>query len=68
MNGRQKALVNASAGALIAGEAAYWFIGGGYANHAMARNLLVVMQFFAGVAIWAWSARKAQSTATDSGR
>ena len=36
---------------VIAGQAGYWFIGGASSAHSMTRNLLVIPQFFVGLAI-----------------
>ena len=47
-------------GALVAGQALHWFIGGAAANHSGSRNTLVVAQFMVGAVLLfrAWRAQR----------
>lgn len=49
-------------GALVAGLAAHWFIGGEYADHSLLRNLLVVAQLLIGVWMVVYAMRKREAT------
>ena len=49
-------------GALVAGLAAHWFIGGDATEHSLVRNLLVGAQFLVGLWMIIYAMRKRQST------
>lgn len=45
-------------GAMIAGQAAHWFISGANDEHSFTRNLMVVIQLLAGIALLIYSWHK----------
>jgi hypothetical protein len=61
MTGKQNAVFGLLFGALLAGQACYWFIGGEYMEHSTIRNVLVVMQLAVGLGTMGWFVRKARS-------
>lgn len=59
---KNKSFVWLLLGAIIAGHAGYWFIGGNYHEASTVRNLLVGLQFIVGVALFFYGWKIDKST------
>lgn len=51
-------------GALLAGQAAHWYVGGAYAEHTPLRNALVLVQLAVGLGLAVYGWRSGRSTAS----
>jgi hypothetical protein len=49
-------------GALLAGQALHWFIGGTFTAHSNVRNLLVIGQCAIGIGLLIWASRRPTRT------
>jgi len=60
-----KAGVNASIGALIAGQAMHWFFSGESADHSAFRNTAVILQLVAGLILMIQVSLQARKVGSD---
>ena len=59
---KKKSTVWLLIGAIVAGHAGHWFIGGNYHDYSTVRNLLVALQFILGMAMFLYGWKLDKST------